>query len=168
MAKVRVHELAKQLGMESKEVLAKLQEMGEFVRSASSTVEAPVVRKLIAMYPDAKPVEEKKPVKKAAAKKTAASKKSAEVNPDLAAELAAELGVDLAALKANRDAEKIAQEDAKTSESAITSRSTESSSTSWSTVPGITAFFRAGAGAKSSIRRSANSSRPCRRTIRNG
>lgn len=101
MSKVRVHELAKQLGMESKVVLAKLQEMGEFVRSASSTVEAPVVRKLIEMYPDAKPVEEKKPAKKAAAKKTAA-KKGAEVNPELAAELAAELGVDLEALKAAR------------------------------------------------------------------
>ena len=113
MSKVRVHELAKQLGMESKEVLAKLQEMGEFVRSASSTVEAPVVRKLVALYPDAKPVEEKKPVKKAAAKKTAASKKTAEVNPELAAELAAELGVDLAALKASRDAEKLAQDEAK-------------------------------------------------------
>ncbi|MTH92145.1 MAG: hypothetical protein F2937_03885, partial [Actinobacteria bacterium] len=49
MSKVRVHELAKQLGMESKEVLAKLQDMGEFVKSASSTVEAPVVRKLIEM-----------------------------------------------------------------------------------------------------------------------
>ena len=107
MSKVRVHELAKQLGMESKVVLAKLQEMGEFVRSASSTVEAPVVRKLIEMYPDAKPVEEKKPVKKAAAKKTAA-KKTAEVNPELAAELAAELGVDLEALKASR-AESAAQ-----------------------------------------------------------
>jgi len=103
VSKVRVHELAKQLGMESKEVLAKLQEMGEFVRSASSTVEAPVVRKLIALYPDAKPAEEKKPVKKAAAKKTAA-KKSAEVDPALAAELAAELGVDLDALKASRAA----------------------------------------------------------------
>ena len=103
MSKVRVHELAKQLGMESKEVLAKLQEMGEFVRSASSTVEAPVVRKLIALYPDAKPAEEKKPVKKAAAKKTAA-KKTAEVDPALAAELAAELGVDLDALKASRAA----------------------------------------------------------------
>ena len=103
MSKVRVHELAKQLGMESKEVLAKLQEMGEFVRSASSTVEAPVVRKLIALYPDAKPVEEKKPVKKAAAKKSAA-KKSADVDPALAAELAAELGVDLDALKASRAA----------------------------------------------------------------
>ena len=98
--------------MESKEVLAKLQEMGEFVRSASSTVEAPVVRKLVALYPDAKPAEEKKPVKKAAAKKTAA-KKTAEVNPELAAELAAELGVDLAALKASRDAEKVAAEEAK-------------------------------------------------------
>jgi translation initiation factor IF-2 len=87
--------------MESKVVLAKLQEMGEFVRSASSTVEAPVVRKLIEMYPDAKPVSDAKPVKKAAAKKTAA-KKTAEVNPELAAELAAELGVDLEALKASR------------------------------------------------------------------
>ncbi|CAN2208104.1 InfB Translation initiation factor 2 (IF-2; GTPase) [Candidatus Nanopelagicaceae bacterium] len=122
MSKVRVHELAKQLGMESKEVLAKLQEMGEFVRSASSTVEAPVVRKLVALYPDAKPAEEKKPVKKAAAKKTAASKKTAEVNPELAAELAAELGVDLAALKASRDAEKVAQEEAKAAatEAAVT------------------------------------------------
>ena len=118
MSKVRVHELAKQLGMESKEVLAKLQEMGEFVRSASSTVEAPVVRKLVALYPDAKPVEEKKPVKKAAAKKTAASKKTAEVNPELAAELAAELGVDLAALKASRDAEKVAQDEAKAASAA--------------------------------------------------
>ena len=106
MSKVRVHELAKQLGMESKVVLAKLQEMGEFVRSASSTVEAPVVRRLIEMYPDAKPVEEKKPVKKAAAKK-AAAKAPKEVNPELAAELAAELGVDLEALKASR-AESIA------------------------------------------------------------
>ena len=112
--------------MESKEVLAKLQEMGEFVRSASSTVEAPVVRKLVALYPDAKPAEEKKPVKKAAAKKAAASKKTAEVNPELAAELAAELGVDLAALKASRDAEKVAQEEAKAaaSEAAATPAAT--------------------------------------------
>ena len=125
MSKVRVHELAKQLGMESKEVLAKLQEMGEFVRSASSTVEAPVVRKLIALYPDAKPVEEKKPVKKAAAKKTAASKKTAEVSPELAAELAAELGVDLAALKASRDAEKVAQDEAKAASAAAAATPTE-------------------------------------------
>ena len=101
VSKVRVHELAKQLGMESKVVLAKLQEMGEFVKSASSTVEAPVVRKLIEMYPDSKPVEEKKPVKKAAAKKTAAKPKE-EVTAEQAASLAAELGVDLEALKAEQ------------------------------------------------------------------
>ena len=47
MSKVRVYELARELGVESKEVLAKLQEMGEFVRSASSTIEPPVARRLI-------------------------------------------------------------------------------------------------------------------------
>ncbi|HSZ47547.1 MAG TPA: translation initiation factor IF-2 [Streptosporangiaceae bacterium] len=46
MAKVRVYELAKEFGVESKAVMAKLQDMGEFVRSASSTIEAPVVRRL--------------------------------------------------------------------------------------------------------------------------
>ena len=140
MSKVRVHELAKQLGMESKEVLAKLQEMGEFVRSASSTVEAPVVRKLVALYPDAKPVEEKKPVKKAAAKKTAASKKTAEVNPELAAELAAELGVDLAALKASREAEKVAQEEAKSAATESAAPSTPTPTTPSAPRPGNNPF----------------------------
>lgn len=46
MAKARVHELAKELGVTSKEVLARLSEQGEFVKSASSTVEAPVARRL--------------------------------------------------------------------------------------------------------------------------
>ncbi|MBC7639260.1 MAG: translation initiation factor IF-2 [Rhodoferax sp.] len=55
MAKVRVYELAKELGIESKVVMTKLQEMGEFVRSASSTVEAPVVRRLRAEMPAAPP-----------------------------------------------------------------------------------------------------------------
>ncbi|MEY2679046.1 MAG: hypothetical protein RLZZ160_124, partial [Actinomycetota bacterium] len=60
MAKVRVYELAKDVGMDSKDVLAKLQEMGEFVRSASSTVEPPVVRKFLEKFPPvAKPAEEK-------------------------------------------------------------------------------------------------------------
>ncbi|QKU44375.1 translation initiation factor IF-2 [Mycobacterium avium subsp. paratuberculosis] len=44
--KARVHELAKELGVTSKEVLARLNEQGEFVKSASSTVEAPVARRL--------------------------------------------------------------------------------------------------------------------------
>ena len=145
MSKVRVHELAKQLGMESKEVLAKLQEMGEFVRSASSTVEAPVVRKLVALYPDAKPAEEKKPVKKAAAKKTAASKKTAEVNPELAAELAAELGVDLAALKASRDAEKVAQEEAKAAASEAAATPAATPTTPAAPRPGNNPFSTGGA-----------------------
>lgn len=46
MAKVRVYELAKELGLESKELLNTLKDMGEFVRSASSTIEAPVVRRV--------------------------------------------------------------------------------------------------------------------------
>src|ERR1700727_786452 len=46
VAKVRVYELAKEFGVESKVVMPKLEEMGEFVRSASSTIEAQVVRKL--------------------------------------------------------------------------------------------------------------------------
>ncbi|MBF6094361.1 translation initiation factor IF-2 [Nocardia cyriacigeorgica] len=44
--KARVHELAKELGVTSKELLATLKEQGEFVKSASSTVEAPVARRL--------------------------------------------------------------------------------------------------------------------------
>src|SRR6516225_2659145 len=46
VAKVRVYELAKEFGVESKAVMDQLKEMGEFVRSASSTIEAPVVRRL--------------------------------------------------------------------------------------------------------------------------
>jgi translation initiation factor IF-2 len=77
VAKVRVYELAKELGVESKVVMTKLQELGEFVRSASSTVEPPVVRKLRGAFPapaagggapaEAAPA----PAKKAAAKKAA-------------------------------------------------------------------------------------------------
>ncbi len=44
--KARVHELAREFGVPSKDVLGALKEMGEFVKSASSTVEAPVVRRL--------------------------------------------------------------------------------------------------------------------------
>jgi translation initiation factor IF-2 len=71
VAKVRVYELAKELGLESKELLSKLQEVGEFVRSASSTVEAPVVRKLMDKFPDLVPAEAAPKAKKAPAKKAA-------------------------------------------------------------------------------------------------
>ena len=45
MARVRVHELAKEIGVTSRELLDVLKEKGEFVKSASSSIEAPVVRK---------------------------------------------------------------------------------------------------------------------------
>ena len=86
MAKVRVYELAKDVGMDSKDVLAKLQEMGEFVRSASSTVEPPVVRKFLEKFPPvAKPAAEEKPAKKAPAKKAAAKKAAVDKAPAEAA-----------------------------------------------------------------------------------
>ncbi|MFJ5959793.1 translation initiation factor IF-2 [Pseudarthrobacter oxydans] len=75
MAKVRVHELAKELGITSKDAVTKLQELGEFVRSASSTIEAPVVRKLRNAFPDAAP----KAAAPAAAPKAAAP--AAEARP---------------------------------------------------------------------------------------
>jgi translation initiation factor IF-2 len=90
VAKVRVYELAKDLGLESKELLAKLQEVGEFVSSASSTVEAPVVRKLMDKFPDLKVVEAApKPAKKAAAKKTAVKKSATPTAEEIEAALAA-------------------------------------------------------------------------------
>jgi translation initiation factor IF-2 len=67
VAKVRVHELAKEFGVPSKDVLAALTDMGEFVKSASSTVEAPVVRRLTAERGEAwKTAAEAKEAKKAA------------------------------------------------------------------------------------------------------
>jgi hypothetical protein len=53
-----VYELAKEFGMESKCVLTTLKEMGEFVRSASSVVPDPVLRRLrerLASLPRAQP-----------------------------------------------------------------------------------------------------------------
>ncbi|MCH8613338.1 translation initiation factor IF-2 [Arsenicicoccus dermatophilus] len=51
MAKVRVYELAKELGVESKVLLEHLKNQGEFVRAASSTIEAPVVRRIRESFP---------------------------------------------------------------------------------------------------------------------
>ncbi|MGL4305768.1 MAG: translation initiation factor IF-2 [Mycobacteriaceae bacterium] len=70
--KARVHELAKELGVTSKEVLARLSEQGEFVKSASSTVEAPVARRLRESFPAAKPVAESAPEAPKAAEPKAA------------------------------------------------------------------------------------------------
>ena len=46
MAEVRVYELAKEFGVESRTVMRELQNMGEFVRAASALVDAPVARRL--------------------------------------------------------------------------------------------------------------------------
>ncbi|GHH74375.1 translation initiation factor IF-2 [Promicromonospora soli] len=51
MAKVRVYELAKELGVESKTLLGELKSAGEYVRSASSTLEPPVVRRMRDKFP---------------------------------------------------------------------------------------------------------------------
>jgi hypothetical protein len=53
--KARVHELAKELGVTSKEILARLADQGELVKSASSTVEGPVARRLRAVYANKRP-----------------------------------------------------------------------------------------------------------------
>lgn len=81
MAKTRVHELAKEFGVESKFVLEKLKEMGEFVKSASSTVEPPVEMRFKKQYGDelkaaaasapAADTATEAPAEKAAAKKSA-------------------------------------------------------------------------------------------------
>ncbi|TYL45995.1 translation initiation factor IF-2, partial [Nocardioides sp. BGMRC 2183] len=75
MAKTRVHELAKEFGVESKFVLEKFKEMGEFVKSASSTVELPAEMRFRKEYGEKlkaggdAPAE--KPADKPAAKKAA-------------------------------------------------------------------------------------------------
>ena len=83
MAKKRVSELAKEYGVTSKEVLALLTEMGEFVKAASSAVEPPAVQRFEKTYGDelrakAEAAAAKKAAKKAV-KKTAkkAAKKAA-------------------------------------------------------------------------------------------
>ena len=53
MAKPRVHEIAAEIGVDSKTALAKLKEMGEFVKGPSSSIEPPVARKLKAALAEA-------------------------------------------------------------------------------------------------------------------
>ncbi|MDR7087381.1 translation initiation factor IF-2 [Aeromicrobium panaciterrae] len=75
---VRVHELAREFGVESKVVLSTLKDMGEYVKSASSTVEAPVVRRLTEEHGEALRAQgAKKSGGKPAAKKAAPAKAAA-------------------------------------------------------------------------------------------
>ncbi|MBJ7433199.1 MAG: translation initiation factor IF-2 N-terminal domain-containing protein, partial [Microbacteriaceae bacterium] len=70
--KPRVHEIAAEFGIESKQVIEKLGTLGEFVKSSSSTIEPPVARKLREAFTadgltkqDAAPAPAKKPVTRA-------------------------------------------------------------------------------------------------------
>ena len=92
MPKVRVYELAKELGVESKTVLSMLKDMGEFVRSASSTVEAPVERRLKEKLAS-EPPPAKKPAKKAAAKAPTAAEPTMDGEGAAAQAMAAAPGV---------------------------------------------------------------------------
>ena len=71
MALPRVYDIAKELGIETAEALAKLSELGEYVKSGSSTIAPPVANKLRAAFPNAKPKEEEPKATKAKATKKA-------------------------------------------------------------------------------------------------
>src|ERR687891_1330569 len=83
MAKPRVHEVAKELGLTSKEVLAHLEKIGQPVKSHSSTVDEALAERVRSELvngasPEAPPEEQaSEPAAKAAPKKTAAPKKQA-------------------------------------------------------------------------------------------
>lgn len=74
--KARVHELAKELGVTSKQLLETLNEQGEFVKSASSTVEAPVARRIRKQFAE-KAVQANATPQPASKKTTASAKKPA-------------------------------------------------------------------------------------------
>lgn len=89
MAQPRVHEFAKEVGVPSKEVIAKLKDMGEFVKSSSSTLNPMVLKKLRAEFPAAaaKPAAKAAPAESVAkpAPKPAAAKPAAKPAPKPAA-----------------------------------------------------------------------------------
>lgn len=91
MANPRVHEIASELGIESKEVLAKLQEMGEFVKSSSSTVVPIVAKRLKEEFAAKAPAGAAAAAEKSAAKPAAkaAAKPKPEAKPKAESKAAA-------------------------------------------------------------------------------
>lgn len=71
MALPRVYDIAKELGIDTKVALAKLEELGEYVKGGSSTIAPPVAAKLRAAFPNAEPAPKKPAAKTAKAKATA-------------------------------------------------------------------------------------------------
>ena len=85
MAALRVHELAKELGIESKEMLVYLKDAGEFVKSASSIVQPPVVKRIIKKFETEKLGKfSPEAAKKAAEKEAKAAKKASKAAPKAA------------------------------------------------------------------------------------
>jgi translation initiation factor IF-2 len=64
LALPRVYDIAKELGIDTKVALAKLEELGEYVKGGSSTIAPPVAAKLRAAFPNAEKPAPKKPVAK--------------------------------------------------------------------------------------------------------
>ena len=88
MAKVRVSELAKKYGVQSKDVISMLSDLGEFVKAPSSGIEPPVVKK----FEDKHGAELSARMEQAAAKKAAqksTAKAPAKPAPQAAAPAAA-------------------------------------------------------------------------------
>ena len=84
IAKPRVHEIAKELGIPSKDLITKLNELGEYVKGPSSTLEAPVVRKAREAFPNQPAAPAPAPVAKApAAPKPAAPKPAVPAAPNV-------------------------------------------------------------------------------------
>ncbi|WIE74326.1 translation initiation factor IF-2 [Curtobacterium sp. MCSS17_007] len=77
MAKPRVHEIASELGVDSKTAMEKLKELGEFVKGPSSSVEPPVARKLRAALQADGAATASKPATPSAPAKTAAPRSGA-------------------------------------------------------------------------------------------
>lgn len=85
MAKLRVHELAKELGITSKELLTYLRDKGEYVKASSSALEPPVARDarehFAAQAPAAAPAAKPAPAPKKPAAPKAAAPSPAAVAP---------------------------------------------------------------------------------------
>ena len=71
MALPRVYDIAKELGIDTKVALAKLEELGEYVKGGSSTIAPPVAAKLRAAFPNAEKPAPKKPATKSTKAKVA-------------------------------------------------------------------------------------------------
>jgi translation initiation factor IF-2 len=84
LALPRVYDIAKELGIDTKVALAKLEELGEYVKGGSSTIAPPVAAKLRAAFPNA----EKPAPKKAPAKTTKAKAKADTVEVETPVEAA--------------------------------------------------------------------------------